>query len=278
MSLPYCLVDVFGSEPFSGNPLPVIANADALSTFDMQRVTRWFGHSETTFLVAPTDSAADYHARIFTLDRELPFAGHPTLGSCHAWLELGGIARDPERIIQQCGAGLIPLRRSSALLSFSAPPLLRSGPVDESDLAGVAEFLKIDRTAILEAQWIDNGPGWLGVMLASAEEVLALTPSQVWPQRIELGVVGPHPAGDEAAYEVRSFFTGERGIIIEDPITGSLNASLAQWLRGRFATPYIAFQGTAIDRQGRVTIDVDGQTIWVAGRTVTIASGFVPAL
>ena len=270
------LVDVFGSAPFSGNPLPVIANADALDTAEMQRITRWFGYSETAFLVAPTDPAADYRTRIFTLDRELPFAGHPTLGSCHAWLAGGGIPVDPDRIVQQCGAGLVELRWSGGSLAFAAPPLIRSGPVSESDLAAVADFLRIDCATIVEAQWIDNGPGWVGVRLASAESVLALDPRPHWPQRIEVGVVGLLPAGGEFAYEVRSFFSDQRGAIIEDPITGSLNASLAQWLTGTglVTPPYLARQGTAIGRDGRISIDRDPSgTIWIGGRTVTIASG-----
>lgn len=278
MSLPYTLVDVFGSEPFSGNPLPVIAHADALPTEEMQRVTRWFGYSETAFLVTSTEPGADYRTRIFTLDRELPFAGHPTLGSCHAWLAGGGISADPNRIVQQCGAGLIPLRRTANSLAFAAPPLLRSGCVDEADLSAIADFLRIDRAAILDSAWIDNGPGWVGVRLASAEAVLALDPPSHWPRRIELGVVGDHPPGGEAAYEVRSFFSGERGMIIEDPITGSLNASLAQWLGHRFETPYTARQGTALGRKGRVTIDRADDQIWIGGRTVTIATGVLPVL
>ena len=279
MSLPYCLVDVFGSEAFSGNPLPVIADADGLSTDEMQRITRWFGYSETAFLVAPSEAWADYRTRIFTLDRELPFAGHPTLGSCHAWLMTGGRPAQAERIVQQCGAGLVPLRRSDDRLAFAAPPLLRSGEVASDDVAMLAEFLRIDRAAILETQWIDNGPGWVGVLLGSADEVLALDPPSHWPRRIEVGVVGPCPAGADAAYEVRSFFSGERGAIIEDPITGSLNASVAQWLGHRFPMPYVARQGTVLGRDGRVSIDRDDDgIIWVGGRTVTIAIGNVPAL
>ena len=276
MTAPYLLVDVFGTAPFSGNPLPVIAQADALDPAEMQRITRWFGYSETAFLVAPTDPAADYRTRIFTLDRELPFAGHPTLGSCHAWLAGGGMPANPDRIVQQCGAGLVELRRSDDSLAFAAPPLIRSGPVHETDLADVTEFLRIDRAAIVEAQWIDNGPGWIGVRLASADAVLALRPPPHWPQRIEVGVVGLHPPGSEFAYEVRAFFSDKRGEIIEDPITGSLNASLAQWLTGSglVTPPYLARQGTAIDRDGRVHINRDSSgTIWVGGHTVTIASG-----
>ena len=273
----YQLVDVFGGDPCSGNPLPVIAGAEDLPTEEMQRITRWFGYSETAFLLSPTDPAADYRVRIFTLDRELPFAGHPTLGSCHAWLAGGGVPRRPDRIVQQCGAGLVELRRSGDELAFAAPPLIRSGPVTNTDLAAITDFLSIDCAAVVDAQWVDNGPGWVAVMLASADEVLALAPPSTWPRRIELGIVGAHPPGDPAAYEVRSFFSGEHGNIVEDPITGSLNASLAQWLiaSGRFSPPYVARQGTALGRQGRVTIDADaeGDTIWVGGQTITIAEG-----
>ncbi|GAC1582896.1 MAG: PhzF family phenazine biosynthesis protein [Sphingomicrobium sp.] len=274
----YCLVDVFGSRPFSGNPLPVIAGADLLSDDEMQRITRWFGYSETAFLQTPTDAAADYRVRIFTLDRELPFAGHPTLGACHAWLASGCVSHDPDTIVQQCGAGLVNLRRSTEMLAFSAPPMIRSGPVDDHDLVELARFLSIERDAIVDSQWVDNGPGWVAVLLASANEVLAINPPANWPRRIELGVVGPHSAGQDAAYEVRSFFSGERGTILEDPITGSLNASLAQWLTasGRFTAPYLARQGTALGREGRVSVTCNerGQ-VWIGGQTRTIASGAV---
>lgn len=279
MSLPYLLVDVFGNGPFSGNPLPVIATADALDPATMQRITRWFGYSETAFLVAPSDGGADYRVRIFTLDRELPFAGHPTLGACHAWLEFGGRQQQTDCIVQQCGAGLVPLRRSSGSVAFAAPPMVRTGPVSEPELDGFAQFLGIARAAIVDAAWIDNGPGWAGVLLASPEAVLALNPPPQWPARIELGVVAPYPSGSEAAYEVRAFFSGERGAVLEDPITGSLNASIAQWIGPRFETPYLARQGTALGRDGRVIVDRDeaGQT-WIGGRTVTIARGEAPIL
>jgi len=271
----YTLVDVFGTEPFSGNPLPVIHDADALSTEEMQRITRWFGYSETAFLVAPDDPAADYRVRIFTLDRELPFAGHPTLGSCHAWRAGGGTPKSPDRIVQQCGAGLVDLREIGGQLAFAAPPLLRSGAVEETLLAELADFLSINRAAIVDAQWLDNGPGWVGLLLESADAVLALAAPPTWPRRIELGVAGPHDPGTGLAYEVRAFFSGERGLIIEDPITGSLNASLAQWLTesGRVTPPYVARQGTAIDRNGRIAITQDDGKIWIGGRTVTVAEG-----
>lgn len=279
MSRPYILVDVFGSEPFSGNALPVIADADGLDGAEMQRLTRWFGYSETAFLLAPTKASADYRTRIFTLDRELPFAGHPTLGSCHAWLEIGEQPRQSDRIIQECGAGLVELRTAADTLAFAAPPLVRSGAAEERDVARFADFLGVARSEILEAAWIDNGPGWAGVMLASPEALLALRPPSSWPERIELGVVAPYPSGSEAAYEVRSFFSGERGAVLEDPITGSLNASIAQWIGDRFASPYVAHQGTAIHRKGRVTVDRDGAgQYWIGGRTVTVASGTAPTL
>lgn len=272
----FCLVDVFGTGRFSGNPLPVLFDADGLSDDEMQRITRWFGFSETTFLVTPTDPSADYRVRIFTLDRELPFAGHPTLGTCHAWLAAGGTPKD-SAIVQQCGAGLVPIRRSGDRLAFAAPPLIRGGPVDEADLTDVATFLGIERGAIVDSQWVDNGPGWVAVMLDSAEAVLAIKPPLAAARRFDVGVVGPHQSG-EAAYEVRALFSDHRGAIMEDPITGSLNASLAQWLTasGRFTAPYVARQGTAIGRDGRVMVerDDDGQ-VWIGGATLTIASGTV---
>lgn len=274
----FCLVDVFGTGRFSGNPLPVLFDADALSDAEMQRITRWFGFSETAFLVAPTAAGADYRVRIFTLDRELPFAGHPTLGACHAWRGAGGTA-SAGNIVQQCGAGLIELRASGDQLAFAAPPLIRTGPVDEAEVANIAAFLGIDRSAIVDSQWVDNGPGWVAVMLASAEAVLAIVPPPAAPRRFDVGVVGPHSSG-EAAYEVRALFSDHRGAIIEDPITGSLNASLAQWLTatGRFTAPYVARQGTALGRDGRVTVDRDeaGQ-IWIGGQTLTIVTGTIEA-
>ena len=271
----FCLVDVFGTKRFSGNPLPVIFDADAMSDAEMQRITRWFGFSETAFLFTPTEPGADYRVRIFTLDRELPFAGHPTLGACHAWRSAGG-QPSGATIVQQCGAGRIELRGADRF-AFAAPPLIRSGAVDEAEIAEVAAFLGIERSAIVDTQWVDNGPGWVAVLLASAEAVLAIDPPATASRRFDVGVVGPHSSG-EAAYEVRAMFSDHRGAIIEDPITGSLNASLAQWLTatGRFTAPYIARQGTALGRDGRVTVDQDavGQ-IWIGGQTLTISSGTI---
>ena len=273
----FTMVDVFGSGPFSGNPLAVVHDADALDTEAMQRITRWFNLSETAFLCAPTDSAADYRVRIFTLDRELPFAGHPTLGSCHAWRAAGGQAKG-EAIVQQCGLGLVEVREVDGMFAFAAPPMIRSGPVPEALIVVVAAFLTIPRAAIRAAQWIDNGPGWVGVELESAQAVLAIKAPTSYARRIEVGIVGMNPPGSAEAYEVRALFSDPRGAIIEDPITGSLNASVAQWLVGtsRVTPPYTARQGTAIGRDGRVSItrDASGQ-LWVGGKTVTATSGTI---
>lgn len=276
MNRPFRLVDVFGRDDFSGNPLAVIADAEGLDTEMMQRITRWLNLSETTFLLPPTTSEADYRVRIFTLTRELPFAGHPTLGTCHAWLEAGGKPRTPGRILQECGAGLVTVRQSEAGLAFAAPPLLRSGPPSRAELDEAADFLNISRASIVDAAWIDNGPGWLGIMLASAGEVLALQPKRHHPRQIDIGVIGPHSIGQEAAFELRALFTDAQGAVIEDPVTGSLNASVAQWLyaSGRVDGPYIAAQGTVLGRTGRVMItrDADG-TIWTGGGTRTLFAG-----
>jgi PhzF family phenazine biosynthesis protein len=276
MTYRFQLVDVFSEQPFSGNPLAVVFDADALSTEQMQTITRWLNLSETAFLLTPDHPLADYRLRIFTLDRELPFAGHPTLGACHAWLSAGGTPRHEQEIVQQCGAGLITLRRSESSLAFAAPPLVRSGPVDEAIVADMAAFLRIDRSAIVDAQWADNGPGWIVLLLASAAAVLALEPQRDYPVRLDLGVVGPHPAGSDAAFELRAFLTDQHGAVHEDPVTGSLNASTAQWLlaTGRAEAPYFASQGSRLGRAGRIHISVDAQGgVWVGGKTMTLFSG-----
>lgn len=276
MSVSVAMVDVFGTEPFSGNPLAVITGAGNLSTEDMLRVTRWFNLSETTFLLPPTDPAADYRVRIFTLEREMPFAGHPTLGTCHAWLEAGGVAKNGSKIIQECGAGLVRIRGDAGRLAFAAPALVRSGPPSAEDLAEAVRFLGTTADEVVDAAWVDNGPGWLGIRLESAERVLALEPSRSWSGRIDIGVVGPHTPGADAAFEVRAFFSDHTGAIIEDPVTGSLNASLAQWLfeAGVAKADYIAAQGTCLGRKGRVfaSRDETGQ-VWIGGDTRTHVAG-----
>jgi PhzF family phenazine biosynthesis protein len=265
-------VDVFGSGPFSGNPVAVVLEAEGLSTEEMQRFARWTNLSETTFVLPPSSPEADYRVRIFTPVLELPFAGHPTLGTCHAWLEAGGEARDGSEIVQECGAGLVRIRRDENLLAFAAPPLLRSGPASEEEAARVATTLDLDPDEMLAVEWVDNGPGWIGVLLESAERVLEMQPRQL---DFDLGVVGFHPPGTEAAIEVRAFFP-INGVAAEDPVTGSLNASVAQWLlgSGRLDAPYIATQGSAIGRAGRVHVDQNGDgSIWVGGGCETVLSG-----
>ncbi len=276
-SLPFELIDVFCDGPFSGNPLAVVTTADELDAAQMQRITRWLNLSETAFLLPPSDPVADYRVRIFTLERELPFAGHPTLGTCHAWLQAGGASKAADLIIQQCGIGLVSIRREGGLLAFAAPPLLRSGVVDEDSLAEVAAVLRISQAEIVDAQWVDNGPGWIGVLLRSADAVLALNPARSHHRRIDIGVAGFHPDGGTIAYEVRALFSDAHGGMIEDPVTGSLNASMAQWLvgAGRVKAPYVAAQGACLGRQGRVYVDCDaaGQ-IWIGGKSASRVCGF----
>lgn len=264
-------VDVFSEERCLGNPVAVVHDADGLDTDAMRRFAEWTNLSETTFLLPPTTPDADYRVRIFALDREIPFAGHPTLGSCHAWLD----GDERERVVQECGAGLVELRRIDGLLSFAAPPLIRSGPPDEALVAEVAAALDLQRDAIVAAAWLDNGPGWVGVQLGSAEAVLA-APVAVPSSHADVGLVGLHPPGAPEAIEVRAFF-GVPGQAQEDPVTGSLNASAAQWLleRRMLEPPYVARQGTAMGRAGRVHISRDGDTVWVGGATTTLISGTV---
>ena len=273
MSRAFRQVDVFTSTPFGGNPVAVVHNAEGLEDAAMQRFAQWTNLSETTFLLAPTSPEADYRVRIFTPAEELPFAGHPTLGSCHAWLEAGGRSRDPGVVVQECPAGLVRVRRTSDRLAFAAPPLLRSGPVEESLTTHLAEVLGVERDAVVDAAWVDNGPGWVGVLLASAEEVLALRPRGV---DLDVGVVGPYAAGAPEAFELRAFFqVGDT--VVEDPVTGSLNAGVAQWLlaSGRATAPYVAGQGTVIGRRGRIHVSQDEDGVWVGGATVTVVSGRV---
>jgi PhzF family phenazine biosynthesis protein len=274
-TLPFNQVDVFSPTPFKGNPLAVIAGADELDERQMQTIATWTNLSETTFLSRPKDPAADYRVRIFTPQRELPFAGHPTLGSCHVWLALGGTPKSDE-VVQECGAGLVRIKRDGARLAFAAPPLRRSGEVDRELRAKIARSIGVTEEAIRAAQWVDNGPGWVAVLLGSRSEVLNLKfdPSLLPDQ--PLGVVGPWDGardGSEVQFEVRAFMS--RGG--EDPVTGSLNASLAQWLIGAGLAPqrYVAAQGTVLGRAGRVHIVQDGETIWVGGEAITRVTGTI---
>jgi len=267
-------VDVFTTEPYRGNPVAVVHDAEGISDEQMQRFAHWTNLSETTFVLPPTAAGADYRVRIFTPVAELPLAGHPTLGTCHAWLEAGGAPRSDAEIVQECAAGLVSIRRTPDGLGFAAPPLTRSGPVDDDELAHVARTLNIDRGAIVAAEWADNGPGWVALLLESAEAVLGVRPGLV---DHDVGLVGPHPSGADAAFELRAFFPKD-GATTEDPVTGSLNASVAQWLlrTGRATAPYVAAQGTVLGRAGRVHISADADgAVWVAGGTVTCVSGTV---
>ncbi len=271
--LTFTQVDVFTDTPLLGNPLAVVHDAQGLSDAQMAAFARWTNLSETTFLLPPADPAADYRVRIFTPHRELPFAGHPTLGSCHAWLEAGGVARGADEVVQQCAVGLIRLRRRHARLAFAAPPCVRSGPLEPALLARIVAALGLQAGAVLDHQWVDNGPGWCAIRLASAEAVLALRPDWAALAGIKLGVVGAHGARHDAQFEVRALI-GE-GPGYEDPVTGSLNAGLAQWLIGSGVAPtaYVAAQGARLARRGRVFIErVDGQ-VWVGGHSVSCVRG-----
>lgn len=265
-------VDVFSSEPLLGNPVAVVHDADGVSEEQMAAFARWTNLSETTFLLAPTVPGADYRLRIWTPGGELPFAGHPTLGSAHAWLEAGGQPAAEDEVVQECGAGLVRVRRGDRL-AFAAPPLLRSGPVDEADLAEIARVLRIERADVVDAAWVDNGPGWVAVLLADAAAVLDLEPDFAAFGTYKIGVAGAYPEGD-VDLEVRAFCPPLG--IAEDPVTGSLNAGLGQWLAGdRLPASYVTSQGTALQRAGRVHVGRVGSEVWVGGDTLTTVTGFV---
>jgi PhzF family phenazine biosynthesis protein len=273
---PFKQVDVFTAVPYAGNPVAVVMDGSGLSSEDMQRFTDWSNLSEATFVLPPTQPEADYRVRIFCPGRELPFAGHPTLGTCHAWLEAGGAPRSGF-VVQECAAGLIRIRREAGRLAFSAPALARSGPLAEDDVVRIARGLGIERADIAHHAWCDNGPPWQGVMLHSAAQVLGLRPDPAVLEGRFVGVVAPHPSGAECSFEVRAFFPGSQGLI-EDPVTGSLNAALAQWLVGAGLAPrrYVAAQGTALRRAGRVHVEVDEQQkAWIGGDSVTCIEGTV---
>lgn len=269
-------VDVFTPQPFRGNPLAVVVDAEGLDDARMQQIANWTNLSETSFLLPPTSPAADYRVRIFTPSAELPFAGHPTLGSAHAWLAAGNEPAASDQIVQECGVGLVPLRRRGSRLAFAAPPLLRSGPVSDHDLAPALAALGLSSVDVLRSAWIDNGPGWMGLQLRDADAVLDVAPTADGGPALDVGVVGTHPAGGPAAIEVRAFFT-VNGTLREDPVTGSLNASIAQWLlaEGVLTTPYVAAQGTAVGRSGIVHLDAEDGEVWVGGDSVTVVEGTI---
>jgi PhzF family phenazine biosynthesis protein len=272
--LRFSQVDVFSAEPMLGNPVAVVHDADGLSDDDMARFARWTNLSETTFLLAPTRPGANYRLRIWTPGGELPFAGHPTLGSARAWLEAGGEPAGSDEVVQECGAGLVRVRRGEGL-AFAAPPLVRSGPVSDEDRTAICRALRLDDSAVVDCAWVDNGPGWVGVLLEDAAAVLALRPDLAAFGDLEIGVVGPYPSGTgDADVEVRAFVPTMG--IGEDPVTGSFNAGVAQWLAGdRLPVSYVASQGTVLGRRGRVHLSVEDDQVWVGGDTLLTIAGEV---
>ena len=268
-------LDVFSAVPLKGNPLAVVHGAQGLSDDTMAAFARWTNLSETTFLLPPLDAAADYRLRIFTPGGELPFAGHPTLGSCHAWLAAGGVPKSADMVMQECGVGLVRIRRRSGRLAFAAPPLRRSGALEPELLTRIISGLGLDASDVSHHQWTDNGPGWSAVMLKSAAQVLTVQPN--WPVLgdVKLGLVGAQLAGHDTQFEVRAFVPGPPAY--EDPVTGSLNAGLAQWLIGAGLAPtsYVAAQGAALGRAGRVFISQEGSDVWIGGDVVVCVEGMV---
>lgn len=275
---PFTQVDVFAPGPLPGNPVAVVHGADGLTAAQMQRFANWTNLSETTFLLEPGSPEADYRVRIFTPADELPFAGHPTLGTAHAWLDAGGQPRKEGELVQECGVGLVRVRagageRGAGDYAFAAPPMLRSGPVEQATLDQAVAGLGVDPSLVLGSNWVDNGPGWIGIRLDSARTVLDLRPDYSAMGQLNLGVIGAHDAGGPADYEVRAFVPGLA--VPEDPVTGSVNAGLAQWMRQEGTAPekYTVQQGTILGRGGRIAINNEAATTWVGGACRTVISG-----
>lgn len=269
-------VDVFSEEPCTGNPVAVVLDAEGLDEEAMRKFSVWSNLSECTFVLPPTEPGADYRVRIFSLNTELPFAGHPTLGTARAWLDAGGIPATSGVVMQECGAGLVPVRVEADRVAFTAPPRLRSGPVAPELLAVLIEILGVERERVLDAEWLDNGPGWVGLLLDHADTVLRLRPdATAHPGRWDIGVIGAYDVGSETTFELRAFFTEGDGPLLEDPVTGSLNAAAAEWLIAteRAIAPYVAAQGTAMGRRGRIHVSVDDHALWVGGRAEVVLSG-----
>lgn len=274
-SRPFHQVDVFAGQAYRGNPLAVVLDAQGLDTATMQHFANWTNLSETTFLLPPENSLADYRVRIFTCTEEFPFAGHPTLGSAHAWLQAGGVPQSDGYLVQECAAGLVRIKRDGGRLAFAAPPLTRSGPVDAAVRRQLADALRLPASGILDASWLVNGPEWIGVLLESAAQVLALEPDRAAMGDLKIGVIGPHEPGAGADFEVRTFLPGDA--MAEDPVTGSFNAGAAQWLIGSGRAPeeYVASQGTVLGRSGRIHVSAEGGDIWVGGDSTTCIRGSV---
>ncbi|MGO1560401.1 Phenazine biosynthesis protein PhzF like [Actinomycetales bacterium JB111] len=274
---PFAQVDVFSATPYGGNPVAVVLDAEGIEESDMARIARWTNLSETTFVLPPASPDADYRLRIFTPTGELPFAGHPTLGSARAWLTAGGAPAREGALVQECGAGLVTLRQDGDALFFAAPPTIRSGDLPPEYLDHLVTGLGIGTGGVgqgaIGSQWVDNGPGWAVVEVASAAEVLALTPDLARIPDAKVGVIGAYPEGAECAFEIRAFAPGVG--VAEDPVTGSLNASVAQWMiaAGRAPSRYTVAQGTALGRSGRVRIEAADGEVWVGGGTTVCFTG-----
>lgn len=263
------LVDVFARGPLSGNPLAVVRGADALDADQMLALTRWLGFSETTFLLPPIDAGADYRVRIFYPAGELPFAGHPTLGSARAWLAAGGVPRQAGMVVQECGVGLVPVRVAGEQFAFRAPPLLRSDGLDAQERAAAVRLAGVDAGTVIAAVHAVNGPQWQLLQLDSAAAVLAARPAATAPVPTDIGLIGAYPAGSAVQFEVRAFFADPAGRLVEDPVTGSLNAAAAQYLfaTGQVDSSYVATQGQQTGADGLVQVARDSDGIWVGGST-----------
>jgi PhzF family phenazine biosynthesis protein len=266
-------VDVFTDQALKGNPLAVVHRADELSQREMQDIANWTNLSETTFLLNPINQEADYRVKIFTPKTELPFAGHPTLGSCFAWIKRGGLPKSKDFIIQECEIGLVKIRNANNRLSFSAPNLIKTGPIDVATLQTISKGIGVSMDEIVHHQWVDNGPGWCAVMLKTADQVLNLKLDPQLLKHFKLGVIGPHPDGNSFDFEVRAFVFPYG--IAEDPVTGSLNAGIASWLfrDNLIQKNYCVSQGTALGRAGKIYIERQGDFIWVGGEVVNCISG-----
>lgn len=272
---PFHEVDVFSDRPYFGNPLAVVVDAEGLNSETMQRFANWTNLSETTFLIPPTHPDADYKVRIFTGSEEFPFAGHPTLGSAHTWLQAGGVPKSVGVVVQECGAGLVRVKHDGGRLAFAATPLTRFGPVEDAVRKQLAAGLRLSEDDILDASWLVNGPAWIGVLLESADQVLGLEPDMLALGDLKVGVIGPYPTGSDVDFEVRTFFPGDA--MIEDPVTGSFNAGAAQWLIGSGRAPeaYVAAQGIVLGRAGRIHVEAEGDQVWVGGDSTTCIQGTV---
>jgi PhzF family phenazine biosynthesis protein len=268
-------LDVFTEVPLRGNPLAVVHDADDIPEAHLPAFANWTNLSETAFLLRPTDPAADYRVRIFTPAAELAFAGHPTLGSCAAWLRAGGEPRNPSEIVQQCGVGLVRVRRDGERLAFAAPPARMAATTDE-ELARVCHALGLAVGQVRASQWTDNGTRWMVLLLDDAATVLGVEPDHAALRTLaKVGLVGPQPADADSQFEVRGFV--DPAGIPEDPVTGSLNAMLAQWLMHIGAAPsrYVARQGTRLGRDGRVHVERTGADTWIGGAVAPCIDGQV---